>query len=61
MKISRPKTEQWHNWEEGDCGKPINRDGSKKQYFKKGFWKRYDRKKYIKKVLNYLMPKKIQL
>ena len=24
MKIARPKTEKWHNYEEGDCGKPID-------------------------------------
>lgn len=35
MKIARPKTEKWHNYEEGDCAKPIDRDGSNKAYFKK--------------------------
>lgn len=45
MKIARPKTEKWHNWEEGDCGSPID------CYYKKGFWKRYDRKKYLKNIL----------
>ena len=44
MKISRVKTEKWHNYQEGDCGKPI--DG----FFKKGFWKKYDRKRFIKKL-----------
>jgi hypothetical protein len=44
MKISRPKTEKWHNWEEGDVPKPIQ------CYYKKGFWKRHDRKKYIRKI-----------
>lgn len=44
MKISRPKTEKWHNWEEGDVGSPI------KKYFKKGFWKRFDRKKYFRNL-----------
>lgn len=36
MKLSRPKTEKYHNHEEGDCGKPID------NFFKKKFWKRYD-------------------
>lgn len=45
MKISRVKTEKFHNWEEGDCGKPIN------NYFKKGFWKKYDRKKFLRNLL----------
>jgi len=45
MKISRPKTEKWHNWSEGDAGRPID------NYYKKGFWKRYDRKKYFRNVL----------
>ncbi len=45
MKIARPKTEKWHNYEEGDCGKPI------KNYFKKGWWKRYDRKKFYRNIL----------
>ncbi len=48
MKIARPRTERWHNYHEGDCGKPIDRDGSNKAYFKKGFWKRYDRKKFFR-------------
>ena len=48
MKISRPKTESYHNYVEGDCGSPI------KDYFKKKFWKRYDRKKFIRRVLNKL-------
>lgn len=47
MKVFRPKPEQWHNYAEGDAGKPV------KNFFKKGFWKRYDRKKFFKKVLNY--------
>ena len=50
MKIARPKTEKWHNYEEGDCGKPIDRDGSNKAYFKKGWWKRYDRKKFLRNI-----------
>ena len=48
MKLPRVKTESWHNYEEGDCGKPIDRGGSNKCFYKKGFWKRYDRKKFIK-------------
>lgn len=51
MQISRPKTVRWHKYEEGDCAKPISRDGSKKCYYKKGFWKRYDRKKFIRNIL----------
>ena len=55
MKLSRPKTEKWHNYEEGDCGKPIDRDGSNRSYFKKGFWKRYDRKKFFRNILKQLI------
>jgi hypothetical protein len=51
MKTSRPKTEKYHNYEEGDCGKPIN------NYFKRGFWKRNDRKKFIKNFLKILITK----
>lgn len=39
-----PRTEKWHNWDEGDCGKPI-KVGC---YYKKKFWKRYDRKKFYR-------------
>lgn len=39
--IARVKTEKYHNNQEGDCGKAIN------NYYKKKFWKRYDRKRYI--------------
>lgn len=52
MKISRPKTESYHNYEEGDCESPISRHGRHLCYFKKGFWKKYDRKKFIKNTLN---------
>ncbi len=48
MRISRVKTEKWHNWLEGDTGSPINRHGKHLCYYKKGFWKRHDRKKYLK-------------
>jgi hypothetical protein len=50
MKVARPKTEKWHNDQEGDCRKPIDRDGSKKSYYKKGWWKRYDRKKFFRNI-----------
>lgn len=50
MKIARVKTEKWHNYAEGDCGKPIDRDGSNKAFYKKGFWKRYDRKKFLRDI-----------
>jgi hypothetical protein len=36
MKLSRVKTERWHNYEEGDCAKPIKN----KCYYKRGFWKK---------------------
>lgn len=51
MKLPRVKTESWHHYDEGDCAKPIDRDGSNKCFYKKGFWKRYDRKKFIKRSL----------
>jgi hypothetical protein len=44
MKLGRPKTEKYHNYEDGDCGHPIS------NYFKKKFWKRNDRKKFIKNL-----------
>jgi len=53
MKISRPKTEKWHNYAEGDCGHPINRHGKHLQYFKKGFWKKYDRKKFLRDIVKW--------
>ena len=46
------KTESWHNHDEGDCAHPIDRDGSNKSFYKKGFWKRYDRKKFLKWKVN---------
>lgn len=52
MKISRPKPEKWHNLEEGDAGKPIN------NYFKRGFWKRFDRKKFFRKLFKSLKTDK---
>ena len=45
MKLARPKTEKYHNYQEGDCGSPIE------NYYKKGFWKRNDRKKYLKNIV----------
>lgn len=51
MKLFRPKTERYHNWDEGDCGKPIDRKGNHLSYYKKGFWKRIDRKKFIKQFI----------
>ncbi len=50
MKKGNPKTSKWHKYEEGDCAAPIGRDGSKKCFYKKGFWKRYDRKKYYRNM-----------
>jgi len=52
MKISRVKPEKWHNYEEGDCGAPLDRKGKHLAYFKKGWWKKYDRKKYLRKIKN---------
>ena len=48
MKIARPKTEKWHNYED-DCGSPM------KNYFKKGFWKKSDRKKFFRRVEKLLL------
>ena len=48
MKVSRVKTESWHNYAEGDCGKPLN-DGNS-CFYKKGFWKRNDRKKFLRDI-----------
>ena len=42
MKVFRPRTEKWHNYAEGDCGKPIE------NFYKKKKWKRIDRKKYFR-------------
>ena len=50
MKLARVKTEKWHNYEEGDVGSPINRHGKHLCYFKKGFWKRFDRKKFLRNI-----------
>lgn len=53
MKVSRPKTEKYHNYAEGDSYKPIDRKGIHLSYFKKGFWKRYDRKKFFRNISNW--------
>lgn len=50
MKVSRPKTERWHNYAEGDAGKPID------NFYKKGFWKRNDRKKYFRDLKTIAPP-----
>jgi|GEM_PF-3029360 len=42
------KTETYHKYQEGDSGAPIDRKGIHLWYFKKGFWKKRDRKKFIK-------------
>lgn len=55
------KTSYWHNYSEGDCGKPIDRHGKHLCYYKKGFWKRYDRRKYLKKVKNYAIKEQDEL
>ena len=51
MRIARVKTEAYHNYQEGDCGSPIQKHGQYLCYYKKGFWKRHDRKKFIKNLL----------
>lgn len=50
MKIGRVKTESYHNNQEGDCGAPLDRKNKNLCYFKKGFWKRYDRKKFLRQI-----------
>lgn len=54
MKIGRVKTEGYHNYDEGDCGLPLARKGNHLCYFKKGFWKRYDRKKFLRRSLKWM-------
>lgn len=51
MKKGRPKTEKWHSFDEGDARFPIDRHGKHLKYFKKGFWKKYDRKKFYRTLL----------
>jgi hypothetical protein len=48
MKIAKPKTDDMHNYAEGDCGSPID------NYFKKGFWKRFDRKRFFRNLFKKL-------
>ena len=31
MKIGRVKTEKWHNYEEGDCGAPLDKKGKQEK------------------------------
>lgn len=54
MKIAKPKTERYHNFVEGDCGKPIDRKGIHLCYFKKGEWKRVGRKKFFRNLFKVL-------
>lgn len=54
MIVTGLKTERFHNYQEGDCGKPIDRKGIHLRFYKKGFYKRYDRKKSIKNTLKQL-------
>ena len=44
MKIKRPYTEKYHRYDEGDTAKPI------KCFYKKKWWKRYDRKRFFKQL-----------
>lgn len=37
-----------HWYDEGDCAHPI------KDFYKKGFWKRNDRKRFLKNILKEL-------
>ncbi len=43
MKVARPKTEKYHNWD-------LDTSSKNQDYFKKGFWKRIDRKKFFKRL-----------
>ena len=44
------KTDKYHRFAEGDSGKPIQRKGKHLCYFKKGFWKKHDRKKFFRQI-----------
>lgn len=44
MKIARCKTEKYHNWD-------LEPSSKQPDYFKKGFWKRNDRKKFFKRFI----------
>lgn len=44
MRVFRPYTEKYNNWDEGDCRKPID------CFFKKGYWKRINRKKFLRNL-----------
>lgn len=43
MKIARPKTEKWHNYD-------LYHSSKHEKYFSKGFWKRIDRKKFFRRL-----------
>ena len=59
MRIARPKTERWHNYAEGDTARPIDRKGKHLFFYKKGFWKRYDRKKFFRDLLPPIHPNEV--
>lgn len=50
MKVGKLMTESWHNYDEGDSGHPIDKKGKHLCFYKKGFWKRYDRKRAIRRA-----------
>ena len=50
MKIFRPITEKYHGYTEGETGRPIQRHGEHLCFYKKGFWKRNDRKKFFREI-----------
>ena len=54
MKIGRVKTDKWHNYEEGDVGASLDRKGKHFCYFKKGWWKKYDRKKFLRRTKKWM-------
>lgn len=55
MKTGRVKTEKYHNWNEGDHSKPIE------NFYKKGFHKSYDRKKFIRNQSKHHLNKEMEL
>jgi len=50
----QPKTHKFHNFQEGDTGKPIDRKGKHLRFFAKGYWKRIDRKKFYRALFKQL-------
>lgn len=48
------RTEKWHNHEEWDAKISKKHKYKNYCYYKKWFWKRYDRKKYLKHYQNTL-------